>query len=97
MIENPISAHPDVLEVRVVPLPDPVNGQNSCACVVKRPESDLNPNDIKDLAQGSMSESGKHLFTLDHVLIFENSIAGKSKQELVSTACLHLGIVPPKV
>ncbi|RUS89380.1 hypothetical protein EGW08_002900 [Elysia chlorotica] len=97
MIEKPISAHPDVLEVRVIPIPDPVNGQNSCACVVKRPESDLDPNDIKDLAEASMSETGRNLFTLDYVLIFENSIAGKSKEDLVSTACLHLGVVPPKV
>ncbi|GFR90283.1 fatty acid--CoA ligase [Elysia marginata] len=96
MIEKPISNHPDVLEVRVVPIPDPVNGQNSCACVVKRAESGLNPNDIKDLAEGSMSEFGKYLFTLDHVLIFENSIAKKSKEELISIACSQLGVVPPK-
>ncbi|GFO38596.1 4-coumarate--coa ligase-like 4 [Plakobranchus ocellatus] len=96
LLEKPISEHPDILEVKVVPVPDKDNGENSCACVVKRPESDLSPKDIVALAEDTMSGVAKHYYALDHVIIFENTIVGKTKEELISAACLQLGITKIK-
>ncbi len=40
-LENAIMSHPDVLEAAVVAIPDERWGERPCACVVRRPASDL--------------------------------------------------------
>lgn len=40
-VENLIIAHPNVVEVACVPVPDPVLGERMCACVVLRPGTSL--------------------------------------------------------
>jgi non-ribosomal peptide synthetase component E (peptide arylation enzyme) len=40
-VENLILAHPDVVNVACVPMPDDVLGERMCACVVLRPGAEL--------------------------------------------------------
>ncbi|XP_028172350.1 luciferin 4-monooxygenase-like isoform X2 [Ostrinia furnacalis] len=56
-VENVIRHHPGVLDVAVTGIPDPESGDLPVACVVRRPESDVTAQDIKDLVKGTLSDS----------------------------------------
>jgi fatty-acyl-CoA synthase len=47
-LENEIMAHPDVLEAAVVAVPDESWGERPCACVVRRPESGLEADGLRE-------------------------------------------------
>jgi 2,3-dihydroxybenzoate-AMP ligase len=51
-IENLILAHPAVLNVACVPIPDPVLGERVCACVVLHEGANLNLKELADFLLG---------------------------------------------
>ncbi|KAL0867847.1 hypothetical protein ABMA27_008540 [Loxostege sticticalis] len=56
-LENVIRQHPGVLDVAVTGIPDPECGELPVACVVRRPDSDVTAQDIKDLVKETLSDS----------------------------------------
>ena len=46
-VEEVLCAHPAVLEAAVVGLPDPVYGERVKACLVARPETSLEADDVR--------------------------------------------------
>jgi long-chain acyl-CoA synthetase len=46
-VEEVLCVHPDALEAAVVGLPDPVYGESVKACVVARPETRLDADDVR--------------------------------------------------
>jgi cyclohexanecarboxylate-CoA ligase len=55
-IEDELSAHPDVVEVAVVGVPDPASGERVCACIVARDGATPTLDDVRRfmLARGVM-------------------------------------------
>jgi fatty-acyl-CoA synthase len=47
-LENEVMAHPDVVEAAVIAVPDERWGERPCACVVRRPGSELDADGIRD-------------------------------------------------
>src|SRR5205823_14290882 len=47
-LENAIMAHPDIVEAAVVAIPHERWGERPCACVVRRPGSDLGAAGLRD-------------------------------------------------
>ncbi|CAL1541461.1 unnamed protein product [Lymnaea stagnalis] len=91
-IERPISAHPHVLEVMAVPVPDDVNIQNVCVCLVKQPDSDLSGDDVKEYLRTTMTDGGNGLFVVDHVLFFEDQLPNLSRVKLGELAAEKLAL-----
>lgn len=48
-LEELISSQKGILEVAVVGIPDPIDGQRPVACVVRQPGSGVTSQEIKDL------------------------------------------------
>ncbi|VDI46454.1 Hypothetical predicted protein [Mytilus galloprovincialis] len=48
-LENVLSAHPDILDVKVIAIEDKVMFQEACACLMKKPESTTTWDDLKAL------------------------------------------------
>src|SRR5919206_410065 len=46
-LENHVMAHPDVVEAAVVAVADEHWGERPCACIVRRPESDLTADEVR--------------------------------------------------
>jgi 2,3-dihydroxybenzoate-AMP ligase len=57
-VENLILAHPDVVNVACVPVPDDMLGERMCACVVLRPDAQLTLPELVDFLLGF--EIAKH-------------------------------------
>ncbi len=57
-VENLILSHPAVLDVALVPMPDPVLGERACACVIVRSGSSLDLTEL--VAHLSAFEIAKH-------------------------------------
>ncbi len=51
-VENLILSHPAVLDVAIVPVPDPVLGERMCACVILRPGRTLPLPELVDFLAG---------------------------------------------
>jgi fatty-acyl-CoA synthase len=47
-LENHVMAHPDVVEAAVVAVADERWGERPCACIVRRPESDLTADEVRN-------------------------------------------------
>jgi fatty-acyl-CoA synthase len=47
-LENALMAHPDVLEAAVIAVPDDKWSERPCACVVRRPESSLGAEEVRE-------------------------------------------------
>lgn len=54
-IESQIIQHPKVVEVCVVPTPNPVLGENICACVILSDGESLSLDDIKNFLKGKIA------------------------------------------
>jgi fatty-acyl-CoA synthase len=55
-LENAIMAHPDVLEAAVVAIPDERWSERPCACVVRRPESDLDADGLREFLTSKVAK-----------------------------------------
>jgi len=55
-LENAITAHPDVVEAAVIAVPDERWGERPCACVVRRPESGLDPDALREHLSGRVAK-----------------------------------------
>jgi fatty-acyl-CoA synthase len=55
-LENAIMAHPDVLEAAVVAVPDESWGERPCACVVRRPESALQGDALREFLKDHVAK-----------------------------------------
>jgi fatty-acyl-CoA synthase len=55
-LENAIMAHPDVLEAAVVAVPDPRWDERPCACVVRRPGTELDPDGLRSFLAGKVAK-----------------------------------------
>jgi fatty-acyl-CoA synthase len=55
-LENAIMAHPDVVEAAVIAVPDDHWGERPCACVVRRPGSDLEPEAVRSHLAGRVAK-----------------------------------------
>jgi fatty-acyl-CoA synthase len=47
-LENHVMAHPDVVEAAVVAVADEQWGERPCACIVRRPQSDLTADEVRN-------------------------------------------------
>ncbi|XP_059179530.1 putative acyl--CoA ligase YdaB isoform X2 [Physella acuta] len=92
-VEKPISSHPEVLEIMAVPVPDDINVENICACVVKKPGSDLTETAVKQLVKDSMTSDGSYYITVDHVLFFDEALPKLSRKKLGQLAAVRLGLL----
>ncbi|KAK0049356.1 4-coumarate--CoA ligase-like 7 [Biomphalaria pfeifferi] len=90
-IEEPLLAHQDIVEVKAVPVPDSFNVNNVCACVVKRPESTLSEDDVKEIVNTILTPGGSDYITIDHVLFFEDELPNVKRLELSQLAAKMLG------
>jgi fatty-acyl-CoA synthase len=55
-LENELMAHPDVAEAAVVAVPDEKWGERPCACVVRRPESSLDAEEVREFLRGRVAK-----------------------------------------
>jgi fatty-acyl-CoA synthase len=55
-LENEIMAHPDVLEAAVVAVPDERWGERPCACVVRRPGSELEGEGLREFLSSRVAK-----------------------------------------
>jgi fatty-acyl-CoA synthase len=55
-LENAIMAHPDVLEAAVVAIPDERWSERPCACVVRRPESGLDADGVREFLREKVAK-----------------------------------------
>jgi len=55
-LENAIMAHPDVVEAAVVAVPDESWGERPCACVVRRADSELDGDGLRDFLSGRVAK-----------------------------------------
>ncbi|XP_055900642.1 uncharacterized protein LOC106072216 [Biomphalaria glabrata] len=90
-IEEPLLAHQDIVEVKAVPVPDSLNVNNVCACVVKRPKSTLSEEDVKEIVNTILTPGGSDYITIDHVLFFEKELPNVRRLELSQLAAKMLG------
>lgn len=58
-IEDPISSHPQVLEVAVIGIPDEIFGESVCAVVVRRPDSRLDESELIDFCSEHLARYKK--------------------------------------
>lgn len=82
-LEDVIIGHPSVAEVSVVGVPDPVYGERACACIIVKPGSELDPDELRRF----MLDAGMAKFKLpERIEIFDEfpaSAGGKiTKVEL---------------
>ncbi|KAL3846671.1 hypothetical protein ACJMK2_017642 [Sinanodonta woodiana] len=52
-LEQIIRNHPDVYDVVVIPIPDPVKFQVACACIILRPNAETGTEDVKQFCESS--------------------------------------------
>ena len=55
-LENELMAHPDVLEAAVIAIPDEKWSERPCACVVRRPESSLEAEDVREFLRARVAK-----------------------------------------
>ncbi len=55
-LENAIMAHPDVVEAAVIAVPDERWGERPCACVVRRPGTELEPDLLRIHLDGRVAK-----------------------------------------
>jgi fatty-acyl-CoA synthase len=55
-IEDLLRACPDVLDVVVIGVPDPVLGEKTCACIRAQPDAHLTESEIKDFCRGKVAD-----------------------------------------
>src|SRR5215813_10148939 len=84
-VENLILAHPAVLNVACVPVPDPVLGERMCACVILRPGATLTLPDLVEFLAAQEIARHKLPERLEVVDSFPLSPVGKvSKKDLAA-------------
>ena len=62
VIEGLIKTHPDVLDVIVVPVPDEVLFQLVCACIMKKPGTKLQAEDVREFYKSKFMTSANEAF-----------------------------------
>jgi fatty-acyl-CoA synthase len=55
-LENEVMAHPDVVEAAVIAVPDERWGERPCACVVRRPGSELDADRLREHLSGRVAK-----------------------------------------
>ena len=87
-VENLIIAHPAVLNVACIPLPDPILGERMCACVVLRSGTVLTLGELTDYLLGEGIAKFKLPERLELMDEFPMTQVGKvSKRALVEIVC----------
>ncbi|KAK0059287.1 3-[(3aS 4S 7aS)-7a-methyl-1 5-dioxo-octahydro-1H-inden-4-yl]propanoyl:CoA ligase [Biomphalaria pfeifferi] len=71
-LEKDLRTHPAVKEVVVVPVPDEVNFQNICACVLRHEGSDANEEDILNHYRDIYVAQEGDMFSPNYVLFFDS-------------------------
>ncbi|XP_059177685.1 uncharacterized protein LOC131957010 [Physella acuta] len=71
-IEKDIRTHQDVEKVVVVPIPDKVNYHNICACVVRKPGSDVTKEEIQSHFRSQYVADEQDTFCPTEVLFLES-------------------------
>ncbi|KAI8787274.1 3-[(3aS,4S,7aS)-7a-methyl-1,5-dioxo-octahydro-1H-inden-4-yl]propanoyl:CoA ligase [Biomphalaria glabrata] len=71
-IEKDLRTHPAVKEVVVVPVPDEVNFQNICACVLRHEGSDANEEDILTHYRDIYVAQEGDMFSPNYILFFDS-------------------------
>ncbi|KAL3846730.1 hypothetical protein ACJMK2_017695 [Sinanodonta woodiana] len=103
MLENIVRNHPDVHDVVVIPIPDPIKYQVPCACIIFKPNAKTGTEDVQKFCESSDPDIGSNQFSKfvlqylpEYYLLFADFprlYTGKiNKSELVQEAAKRLNI-----
>ncbi|KAL3846665.1 hypothetical protein ACJMK2_017636 [Sinanodonta woodiana] len=103
VLENIVRNHPDVHDVVVIPIPDPIKYQVPCACIIFKPNAKTGLEDVQKFCESSDPDIGGNQFSKfvlqylpEYYLLFADFprlYTGKiNKSELIQEAAKRLNI-----